>query len=50
MTGIDGTSAATLSDVISQVQASITPAIASVVFDGARIVITSKTTGAGSSV
>lgn len=50
VTGIDGTSAATLSDVISQVQASITPAIASVVFDGARIVITSKTTGAGSSV
>lgn len=50
VTGIDGTTAATLSDVVAKIQAAITPAVASVVFDGSQIVFTSKTTGASSVV
>lgn len=50
VTGIDGTTAATLSDVVAKIQAAITPAVASVVFDGSQIVFTSKTTGAASVV
>lgn len=50
ITGIDGTSAATLADVVTQIQAEITPEIATVTFDGTRIQFTSKTTGADSSV
>ncbi|MDV0579916.1 DUF3383 family protein [Citrobacter braakii] len=50
VTAINGMTAATLSDVIAQIQAKITPAVASVVFDGSRIVITSKSTGANSVV
>lgn len=48
--GIDGTAAATLADVIAQIQAEITPEVATVTFDGTRIQFTSKTTGADSSV
>lgn len=50
ITGIDGTAAATLADVVTQIQAEITPEIATVAFDGTRIQFTSKTTGADSSV
>lgn len=50
VTGVDGTTAATLSDVVAKIQAAITPAVASVVFDGSQIVFTSKTTGASSVV
>lgn len=50
VTGIDGTTVATLSDVVARIQAAITPAVASVVFDGSRIVFSSKTTGADSVV
>lgn len=50
VTGIDGTTAATLSDVVAKIQAAITPAVASVAFDGSQIVFTSKTTGAASVV
>lgn len=50
ISGINGTTAATLADVVTQIQAEITPEIASVTFDGSRIQITSKTTGADSSV
>lgn len=48
VTGIDGTVAASLSDVVSQIQSVITTEIATVAFDGTRIVFTSKTTGADS--
>ncbi|MDH1085300.1 DUF3383 domain-containing protein [Pantoea brenneri] len=50
ITGIDGTTAATMEDVVQQIQAKITPQVASVEFDGYRIVITSKTTGDTSTV
>lgn len=50
VTGIDGSSAATLADVVEQIQDELTPEVASVVFDGSHIVITSKTTGAASIV
>lgn len=46
--GIDGTVAASLSDVVTQIQSIITPEIATVAFDGTRFVFTSKTTGADS--
>ncbi|EPV3120872.1 DUF3383 family protein, partial [Yersinia enterocolitica] len=48
--GIDGSTAATLADVVSQIQAEITPAVAVVSFDGTRIVFASPTTGAASIV
>jgi len=50
VTGIDGTTAATLADLVAQIQTAITPAVASVAFDGTRIVFTSKSTGADSVV
>lgn len=50
VTGIDGTTAATLADVIAQIQEGITPELATVAFDGTRLQFTSKTTGANSSV
>ncbi|EPR2254943.1 DUF3383 family protein [Yersinia enterocolitica] len=48
VTGIDGSTAATLSDIVSQIQTKITHAVADVSFDGTRIVFTSPTTGAAS--
>ncbi|WP_145562395.1 DUF3383 family protein [Yersinia aldovae] len=48
ITGIDGSTAATLADIVSQIQTEITPAVADVSFDGIRIVITSPTTGTDS--
>ncbi|HGE7396697.1 TPA: DUF3383 family protein [Yersinia enterocolitica] len=50
ITGIDGSTAATLADVVSQIQTKITPAVAAVSFDGTRIIFTSPTTGAASIV
>jgi len=50
VTGIDGTKAATLADVIAQIQEEITPTVATVSFDGTRITFTSPTTGAASAV
>ena len=50
VTAINGMTAATLADVIAQIQAKITPDVASVVFDGSRIAITSKSTGINSVV
>lgn len=50
ITGIDGTSAATLADVVAQIQTKITALVALVAFDGTRITFTSKTTGAASIV
>ncbi|ELM5087422.1 DUF3383 family protein, partial [Salmonella enterica] len=50
VTAINGMTAATLADVIAQIQTKITSAVASVVFDGSRIAITSKSTGANSVV
>lgn len=50
VTGIDGTKAATLADVIAQIQEEITPEVATVAFDGTRITFTSPTTGAASVV
>ncbi|EIJ8620414.1 DUF3383 family protein, partial [Salmonella enterica] len=50
VTEINGMTATTLADVIAQIQAKITPDVASVVFDGSRIAITSKSTGTNSVV
>ncbi|MFU0912949.1 DUF3383 family protein [Kluyvera intermedia] len=50
VTGIDGSTSATLADVIAQIQEEITPAVATVSFDGTRITFTSPTTGAASVV
>lgn len=50
VTGIDGSTAATLADVIKQIQEEITPAVATVAFDGTRITFTSPTTGSASAV
>ncbi|MDM8919453.1 NADH-quinone oxidoreductase subunit L, partial [Escherichia coli] len=50
VTEINGMTATTLADVIAQIQAKITPDVASVVFDGSRIAITNKSTGTNSVV
>lgn len=50
ITDIDGTTSATLADVIAQIQTQLTPAVAKVEFDGTRIIFTSATTGAISAV
>lgn len=50
VTDIDGSTSATLADVVAQIQFEITPAVATVDFDGTRIIFTSPTTGAASIV
>lgn len=50
VTGIDGSTAATIADVVAQIQAAITPEVALVSFNGTRIVIASPAAGAASVV